>query len=306
MVTVENIIKNFHMEVVLEGKKNLLIKDSDVNRPGLQLAGFYDYFDKNRLQIIGKTEYSYLQSLPKELRKERIKKFFSLKVPCVIITRNLEMDEDFLNEAKLHNTWILRTAVKASKFIGQISNFLEIELAPQIRLHGVLVDVYGIGILITGESGIGKSEAALELIKRGHRLVADDAVDIKEVDGILYGTCPYITKGMLEVRGMGIIDVSAIYGLSSIISKKTIQLVISIENWQSDGDYERLGLNKEFMEILNVNVDKLRLPIRPGRNIAVIIEAAAANFRYSSTFKISAIDTIEKRMNEENTFMNRL
>jgi len=184
--------------------------------------------------------------------------------------------------------------------VGRITNYLDSELAPEIRMHGVLVDVYGIGILIIGESGIGKSEAALELIKRGHRLIADDAVDIKEIDGFLYGTCPYITRGMLEVRGMGIIDVSAIYGSSSIILKKKINLVISLINWNEEENFDRLGIDKEFVEILGISVQKMLLPIRPGRNIAVIIEAAAANFRYHATSNITPVDTIEKRINEMN------
>ncbi|NMA57688.1 MAG: HPr kinase/phosphorylase, partial [Clostridium cochlearium] len=168
------------------------------------------------------------------------------------------------------------------------------------RLHGVLVDVYGIGILITGESGIGKSETALELIKRGHRLVADDAVDIKEIDGKLMGSSPYITSGMLEVRGLGIIDVPALYGLSSVLDIKTIGLIIHLEQWKKDQEYDRLGIDEVNMNILNIPVRKIILPIRPGRNIAVIIEAAAANYRYNLNSNISPVDTISARMKEQN------
>lgn len=300
IVTVEKLISNFNLEVALKGETNKNIILGGINRPGLQLTGFYDYFDEKRVQIIGKTEYSYLESLSSEVRKERMDKFFSYDAPCTIITRSLEVHKEVLEAAEKHNSWVLRTDMKATRFVGKLTNFLDIELAPETRIHGVLVDVYGIGILIIGESGIGKSETALELIKRGHRLVADDAVDIKEIDGFLYGSCPYITQGMLEVRGMGIIDVPAIYGMSSVKSKKQINLVISIENWSSNGNYERLGMDKDYIEILNTEVEKLTLPVRPGRNIAVIIEAAAANYRYSYTSNITAVDTIEKRMNELN------
>ncbi|GAA0126364.1 MULTISPECIES: HPr(Ser) kinase/phosphatase [Clostridium] len=300
MVTVRNLVENFNLEILVQGDNQKEIQACDINRPGLQLAGYYEDFDNNRLQILGKTEYGYFKSLPEEIRKERIENFFSLDVPCIIITRSLNIDSELIEAAKKKNIWMLRTSMNATKFIGKITNYLELELAPETRLHGVLVDVYGIGILITGESGIGKSETALELIKRGHRLVADDAVDIKQVDGILHGTCPYVTKGMLEVRGMGIIDISAVYGLSAIIPKKIVKMVISIENWDADKYYERLGIDKEEIEILNVKVPKVTLPIRPGRNLAVIIEAAAVNFRYTVTQKITAVDTIEKRINELN------
>lgn len=300
IVTVEKLINNFNLEVILKGeaKKNIVL--GGINRPGLQLTGFYDYFDEKRVQIIGKTEYSYLESLSPKVRSERMDKFFSYDAPCTIITRSLDIHEEVVEAAEKHNSWLLRTDMKATGFVSKLSNFLDIELAPETRIHGVLVDVYGIGILIIGESGIGKSETALELIKRGHRLIADDAVDIKEIDGLLYGSCPYITKGMLEVRGMGIIDVPAIYGMSSVKSKKSISLVISIENWSANENYERLGMDKDYIEILGTEVEKLTLPVRPGRNIAVIIEAAAANYRYSYTSNITAVDTIEKRMNELN------
>lgn len=226
--------------------------------------------------------------------------FFSYDAPCTIITRTFNIHKEVLEAAKAHNSWLLRTDMKATKLVSKLTNFLDSELAPETRMHGVLVDVYGIGILIIGESGIGKSETALELIKRGHRLIADDAVDIKEIDGFLYGSCPYITKGMLEVRGMGIIDVTAIYGMSSVKSKKAINLVISIENWDSNESYERLGMDKDYIEILGTEIEKITLPVRPGRNIAVIIEAAAANYRYSYNSNITAVDTIEKRMGELN------
>ncbi len=299
-VRVIDLIRNYNLEILVEGDLSSEITISDINRPGLQFAGFYEYYDNKRIQIVGKTEWSYLDYLDKDTRVRRLRKYFSYNIPCLIVTRGLIPHDEFLEEARNNKAIVLRSSIKSTRFVSRIINYLESELAPETRMHGVLVDVYGIGILITGESGIGKSEAALELIKRGHRLVADDAVDIKEIDGYLRGTCPYITFGMLEVRGMGIIDLAAIYGSSSIISTKKVNLVISLVNWDGKDDYDRLGLDKDYIEILGVNIEKIVLPLKPGRNIAVIIEAAAANFRYKATSNLTAVETIEKRMEEIN------
>lgn len=297
-VTVKDLISELNLEVLVEGGNNKTLTVSDTNRPGLQFCGFYNYFANERVQIVGMAEWSFLDAMQPELRKKRLKKFFEFETPCVIITRGLDPHEEFLEYAAENKRWILRTDALSTRFISKLMNFLDNKLAPETRMHGVLVDVYGIGILITGESGIGKSESALELIKRGHRLVADDAVDIKEVEGVLHGTAPYITSGMMEVRGMGIIDVPALYGLSSILNSKTINLVIYLEQWKEDQNYDRLGLDNEHIDILNVPVRRLILPIRPGRNIAVIIEAAAANYRYSLVSDITPVDTISNRMHE--------
>ncbi len=297
-ITVENIIKDLDLEVVVRGEKNTDIKTSDMVRPGLQFAGFYNYFANERIQIIGKAEWSFLESMPVEVIKKRMKKFFQFETPCVIITRGLVPPDELIENAKLNNRWVLRSQSLTTKFITRLKNYLEAKLAPETRLHGVLVDVYGIGILLTGESGIGKSETALELIKRGHRLIADDAVDIKEIDGNLYGTAPYITEGMMEVRGMGIIDVPALYGLSSILEEKAINIIIYLEQWKSDHSYDRLGIDEEYLSILDIPVRKITIPIRPGRNLAVIIEAAAANYRYSLISNVSPVETIDKRMEE--------
>ncbi|SHI88793.1 Hpr(Ser) kinase/phosphatase [Clostridium cavendishii DSM 21758] len=297
-VTVERLIHDFDLEVLIEGDKNVSINVSDINRPGLQLAGFYNYFAPERIQVIGKAEWSFLEDMAVDVRKKRLSKFFSFNISCVIITRELEPHDDFLKYAKKNNTWILRSRMMTTKFMSKLTIYLADKMAPETRLHGVLLDVYGIGMMITGESGIGKSEVALELIKRGHRLVTDDAVDIREIDGELIGTSPQITFGMLEVRGMGIIDVSALYGLSSVIASKEIKIVIHFEHWKDDGDYDRLGINAEYMDVLGVKVRKLTIPIRPGRNIAVIIEAAAANYRYSLMSDVTPVDIIESRMNK--------
>ena len=280
-VTVEKLIKDFELEVLVEGSGDEVITVSDVNRPGLQLSGFYNYFTPERIQVIGKAEWSFLDDMQVELRRKR----------------DLEPHEEFIKYAKNKNIWVLRTSLVTTKFISRLTIYMSDKLAPETRLHGVLVDVYGIGILITGESGIGKSEVALELIKRGHRLVTDDAVDIKEIDGELIGSSPKITIGMLEVRGIGIIDVSALYGLSSVLQQKDIKLVMHFEHWKNDGDYDRLGTNYEYMDILGTKVRKLTVPIRPGRNIAVIVEAAAVNFRYSLMSNETPVDIIESRIN---------
>ena len=295
-VAVETLIKDFDLEVLVEGEKGVEITVNDINRPGLQLSGFYNYFAPERLQVVGKAEWSFIGDMSRELRRKRVDKYFSFNSKCVVITRGLEPHEEFIRAAKKNKTWLLRTTSVTTNFISKMTIYLSDKFAPETRLHGVLVDVYGIGILITGESGIGKSETALELIKRGHRLVTDDAVDIKEIDGELIGTSPKITIGMLEVRGIGIIDISALYGLSSVQESKGINLVMHFEHWKDNGDYDRLGINQDTQEILGVNVRKLRVPVRPGRNIAVIIEAAAVNYRHSLMSDISAVDIIERRM----------
>lgn len=295
-VTIENLIEDLKLEIISQGKTDREITLSDMNRPGLQFSGFYNYFANERVQIIGMAEWSFLDAMQPELRKKRLKKFFQFETPCIVISRGLEPHNELIEAAKENGSWVLRTNSITTRFISKLTNYLDDKLAPETRMHGVLVDAYGIGILITGESGIGKSETALELIKRGHRLVADDAVDIKEIDGILKGKAPYITSGMMEVRGMGIIDVPALYGLSSVLSEKTIHMVIYLEQWKDDEDYDRLGIEQTFIDILNVPIKKMTLPIRPGRNLAVIIEAAAVNYRYSLNSNITPVDTINSRI----------
>lgn len=295
-VKVKTLVEDLGLEVLIAGAEDTEVCLSDINRPGLQFAGFYSYFANERIQIVGKTEWSFLDAMRSEIRTKRLKKFFQFETPCIIIARDLIPHEEFLEEAARRNTWLVRSRITTTRFISKVMNYLDDKLAPETRLHGVLVDVYGFGILITGESGIGKSETALELIKRGHRLIADDAVDIKAIEGVLHGRSPFITSGMLEVRGMGIIDVPALYGLSSVLETKTVDLVMYLEQWREGKDYDRLGIDNECIEILNVPVRKMTLPIRPGRNLAVIIEAAAANYRYGLSCKVSPVETINHRM----------
>ncbi|MBV4422386.1 HPr(Ser) kinase/phosphatase, partial [Clostridium tyrobutyricum] len=294
----KDMIKDLKLEILNEGKRVNQVKVSDINRPGLQFSGFYNYYANERVQVVGKAEWSFLDAMQPDLRQKRLKKYFEFDNPCTIITRNLEPHGELLQSAREYDRWILRTESVSTRFINKLMNYLDYKLAPETRLHGVLVDVYGVGMLITGESGIGKSETALELIKRGHRLVADDAVDIKEIDGELHGKSPYITSGMIEVRGMGIIDISALYGLSSVLKSKIIHLVVYIEQWKESQNYDRLGVDKQYINILNVPLRKLTLPIRPGRNLAVIIEAAAANYRYGLMTDVTPVDIISRRMNQ--------
>ena len=257
------------------------IKVRDINRPALQLTGFYEHFDSNRIQLIGMVEYAYLHSLQSEDERHEIyKKLFSYKIPAGIICRGLKPEKYFIEEAERAGTPVLGTPRATSQFEASLINVLGYELAPTTTIHGVLVDVYGEGLLITGESGIGKSEAALELVRRGHRLVADDVVEIRQInDDTLVGTSPAITKYLIELRGIGIIDVKSLYGVECVKDTQTIDLVIKLEDWHRDTEYDRLGLDDEYMQILDKKVVCHSLPIRPGRNLAIICETAAVNHR---------------------------
>lgn len=299
-IRVEKLAKEMNLEVVVRGNPDNEITVSDTSRPGLQFTGYYDYFANSRLQILGLVEMSYLDTLSPEVRLERFGQFFGFHIPCVIVTRGLEPHRELIEEAEKHNVWVLKSKMITTRLISKIMNYIDRELAQRTTVHGVLVNVYGVGILITGKSGIGKSETALELIKRGHILVSDDAVEIKNIDGVLHGSSPYVTYGMLEVRGMGIMDVASLYGLSTIMEEKSIELIIELEEWNGESDYDRLGAADERREILGVPVRMIRMPIRPGRNVAVIIEAAAANYRYIHKSKETPLEKIERRMNEIN------
>ena len=280
-VTLEKLVdkmklKNLTPEINISDKK---VVTSEINRPALQLTGYFDHFYSQRVQIIGYVEYTYLENLPREKKLPVYDKFLSYRVPCVIYTTMTEPDEDMLRLAKKYEVPIF-VKVTTSDFMAEIIRWLNVELAPCISIHGVLVDVYGEGILIMGESGIGKSEAALELIKRGHRLVTDDVVEIRKVsDETLIGTAPDITRHFIELRGIGIIDVKTLFGVESVKNTQSIDLVIKLEEWDRDKEYDRLGLEEEYTEFLGNRVVCHSLPIRPGRNLAVIVESAAVNHR---------------------------
>lgn len=279
-VGLEKIIEEFKLEEICVPNKNILIETSEVNRPGLQIAGFFDYFETRRIQIFGMVEYTYLSGLTPSERYSRIDALFATKIPAVIITRNQEVFPEIRELAEKHGINVLRTQSSTSYFMSALIAFLNVELAERITRHGVLVEVYGEGVLILGESGVGKSETAVELMKRGHRLVADDAVEIKKVSAkSLVGTSPEIIRHFIEIRGIGIVDVKKIFGMGAVKDTEKIDLVINLEVWQKGKQYDRLGLVDEYTNILGIDIPSLTVPVRPGRNLAVIFEIAAMNNR---------------------------
>lgn len=270
-------LKNLSPTVDLRDK---IITVPDVNRPALQLTGFFEHFACERIQIIGYVEYTYLQTLETERKKYIYEKMVSYPIPCIIFSKNLEPEPEFLKLAEEKYIPILSTSKLTSAFTAEVIRWMNVRLAPCISIHGVLVDVYGVGVLIMGESGIGKSEAALELIKRGHRLVTDDVVEIRKVsDDTLVGSAPDITKNFIELRGIGIVDVKSMFGVQSVRETQNIDLVITLEDWSRDKEYDRLGLEEEYTEFLGNRVVCHSIPIRPGRNLAIIVESAAVNYR---------------------------
>jgi HPr kinase/phosphorylase len=258
------------------------INHFEINRPALQLTGFYEYFDHVRVQIIGRVENSYLNSQTEEKRKEIFTRLFSKQIPCLIICRGIHLsnEADILAIARDDNVPVLRTDRSTSGFVADLIRYLNYELAPSIALHGGLVDCFGEGVFIMGESGVGKSETALELIQRGHRLVADDVVEIKKIsDTELIGSCPEVIRNLLELRGIGVVDIKELYGVQSVKQFQSIDMVVKLENWEKGNTYNRMGLEDDTIEILGNQVVCYSIPIRAGRNMAVIIETAAINHR---------------------------
>ena len=268
---------NLTPEIDISGIK---VNQPDINRIALQMAGYFEHFESTRLQIIGYVEYSYMNALPEDVKKETFTKLLSYPIPGIVFCRELQPDPLFRELAVEHKVPLLMTNKSTSAFMAEIIRWMNVKLAPCISVHGVLVDVYGEGVLIVGESGIGKSEAALELIKRGHRLVTDDVVELRKVsDDTLIGSAPDITKHFIELRGIGIIDVKALFGASSVKDTQSIDLVIRLEDWDKDKEYDRLGLEEEYTEYLGNKIVCHNIPIRPGRNLAIICESAAVNHR---------------------------
>ena len=260
--------------------ESIIIKHPEINRPALQLAGFFDHFDSERVQVLGNVENAYIQTIDESTKKKTYDKLLSYKVPCVLYARGIEPDEDMLSYCLHYGVPCLGTEQSTTYLTAELIRWLNVKLAPVISIHGVLVDVYGEGVLITGDSGIGKSEAALELVKRGHRLVSDDVVEIRKVSQqTLVGTAPDITKHFIELRGIGIIDVKALFGVLSVKDTQSIDLVIQLEDWVQNKDYDRLGLEDNYIEYLGNKVVCHVLPVRPGRNLAIIVETAAVNHR---------------------------
>ncbi|NLU10695.1 MAG: HPr kinase/phosphorylase [Tepidanaerobacter acetatoxydans] len=299
-INLRDLIDKFKLKIIADTDCDMpCITVADLNRPGLELTGYFDYFAYDRIQILGRTEISYLEGLPKNILKARLEKFFSYDIPCVIITRDLIPPEELTLVARKYQKPVLGSPAATTQFMSRLTDFLESMLAPRTTMHGVLVDIYGIGILIIGESGIGKSETAIELIKRGHRLVADDAVEIKQVaKNVLVGTAPKLIRHFLEVRGLGVIDVKTIFGAGSIRNDIKIELVAELVEWEKYKEGDRLGLEEEKIKILDSNITKKTIPIRPGRNLAAILEVAAMDFRLKALGYNAALE-FSKRLLEE-------
>ena len=283
-------------ELVPSSTGYLPIEASDVNRPGLPFAGYWEHFADERPQILGLVETSYLHSLDPETRKMRLQQFVSYDLPCIVICRRLEGMDDLIQMAAARKIPVYRSDVDTTKLVMDMIYFLNNHLAPRMTMHGVLAEVYGVGVLLTGESGVGKSEAALELVKRGHRLVADDVVDVRRVsENRLIGEAPEMVRNLMEIRGIGIIDVATMFGIGSVMRSKSIDMIVHLEHWVEGKEYDRLGLDDKTHEILGVQVPWLLLPIRPGRNVAVVLEVAARNLMLKQQ-GYSAAKELEKRM----------
>jgi HPr kinase/phosphorylase len=277
-----DIVKELGIELLFPSKDYLSVKitSGDVHRPGLQLSGFFDYFDPTRLQLIGMMEIAYLESFSPEERRVKLEALFSQKIPAVIACHGIVLPEEIFEIADKYDVTILATEMNTSDVASNIIRVAKRMLSPSVTRHGVLVEVYGMGLLILGESGVGKSETAIELLKRGHRLIADDAVEIKVADvNQVQGTSPELIRHYMELRGIGIIDVRQIFGIGSVKMRQTIHLVVNLEPWKDGFNYDRLGVNETKEQLLGVDVASLTIPVRPGRNLAVILEVAAMNQR---------------------------
>lgn len=280
-VTLKKLVDEYNLKVLTDvniEKKE--ISHPEINRPALQFCGFFDYFSSERIQVIGLVEHAFLDTLSSEKRTEIFKKFCSYPLPAIIISRNLEVHSELLEEANKKEIALLQTGHSTSDFCAEVIRWLKVQLAPRVTIHGVFLDIYGEGVLIIGESGIGKSEIALELIKRGHRLVADDAVEIKKVsENTLVGSCPELIRHFIEVRGIGIINARQMFGVQAVKDSQSIDLIIKLENWNKEANYDRLGLSEEYMQILGNDVICQTIPVSPGRNVALICESASVNRR---------------------------
>jgi len=280
-VRTKDIIEKFKLELI-SGEEGIdrPISTSDISRPGIEMAGYFTYYPAERIQLLGKTELSFFKQLDDEQKKVRMEKMCTDITPAIIVSREMDVPKELIEASERESVPVLRSSFKTTRLSSHLTNFLESRLAPTTALHGVLVDIYGIGVLIMGKSGVGKSETALELVKRGHRLVADDCVEIRQEDqDTLVGNAPGLIEHLLEIRGLGIINVMTLFGAGAVRSYKRISLVIQLETWDQQKHYDRLGLEEDKMKIIDTDVTKITLPVRPGRNLAVIIEVAAMNFR---------------------------
>ncbi len=301
------IIEKFALEVIYEPKDmdSVFVTKSDINRPGLQMVGFLKNFDSERIQIMGMEEFNFLEQFAVEERKKRLEMYFAQSFPMLVITRSLQIFPEMLEYAERYNIPLVRSEHGTSQFMSMIIRYLNEQLAPRKTRHGVLCEIYGEGILIMGESGVGKSEAAIELVKRGHRLVADDAVEIKKIsDSTLIGSSPEIIRHFVEVRGIGIIDIKEIFGMGAIKDEQQIDMVIHLEPWEKGKQYDRLGMVDEYTNIMGINVPSLTIPVKMGRNIAVIVEVAAMNNRQKKMGYNAAVELNNRLMHQMEEQLN--
>lgn len=296
-VTLEKFISQLNLEIltVPDETNKILITSTEVNRPGLLISGFSENFDPTRIQILGKMEFSYLNSLDDDVKMQRINNLFSRGIPAVIITRNMLISSEIVEAARRHKVPMLRTSEETSTFMAEAISYLNTELATRIGRHGVLVEVYGEGVLIIGDSGVGKSETAIELVKRGHRLIADDEVEIRRVSNKkLVGQSPVNIQHFVELRGVGIINIARTYGASAVKQSQEIDMVIELEHWRPEKNYSSIGLSDEYTDILGISVVKSVVPVRPGRNLSIIIETAAVVNRQKKMGYNAARELLEK------------
>ncbi len=295
------VIEEFSFEKIYSASdiETIMIDTPEMNRPALQIAGFYDYFESKRIQIMGKVEITYLEQFPREKRYELLDRLFSKKFPALLITRNMQIFPEMLELAEKYDLTVLRTEESTSSIMSAMISYLNVQLAPRRTRHGVLVEVYGEGVLIMGESGVGKSETAIELLKRGHRLVADDAVEIKRVSSkTLVGSSPDIIRHFVELRGIGIVDVKEIFGMGAVKDTESINMIIHLEPWVEGKQYDRLGMLDEYTNIMGINIPSLTIPVKPGRNLAIIIEVASMNNRQKRMGYNAAVELNNRLMRE--------
>ena len=278
---------------------DVFVDSTEVNRPALQMAGYYDYFDEHRIQVIGKVEFSYVSTMSEEDALKAYERLFQHHIPCIIFSRGYEVEPEIIALALKYQMPLLSTKMNTSKLLARLMRLLEVRLAPMIAIHGVLVDVYGEGVLILGESGLGKSEAALELVKRGHRMVADDAVELRRLsENELVGSAPEMTKNLMELRGIGVVDVKALYGVQSVKDEMTVSMVIRLKYMEREERFDRLGGSEEYVEYLGNRLPCFTVPVSPGRNVAVIVETAAVNFR-QKRMGYDAMEELQRRLEQK-------
>ena len=306
-INLTKMIDEFSLEKIYSASnlESVTVDTPEINRPALQIAGFYDYFDPKRLQVIGKVEITYLEQFARDKRYELMEELFKRKVPAVILTRNMHILPEMTELAEKYDVTLLRTEESTSSIMSAMISYLNVQLAPRRTRHGVLVEVYGEGVLIMGESGVGKSETAIELLKRGHRLVADDAVEIKRVSSrTLVGSSPDIIRHFVELRGIGIVDVKEIFGMGAVKDTESINMIIHLEPWVEGKQYDRLGMLDEYTNIMGINIPSLTIPVKPGRNLAIIIEVASMNNRQKRMGYNAAVELNNRLMREMNKDMD--